>query len=523
MGLISQLISMFSLAFLYTLPCLVPLQPAAADLERRVALVIGNGAYKIAPALPNPTVDAKAVAATLRRLGFEVIDGYDLTISQMRAKLADFAAAIPESQAAIVYYAGHGVSVDEENYLLPTDLALKNPSDLDLGAISLSLVLKQMKREERVSVIILDACRDNPFAAELARTFTRSVIADRGLSRIETNFAKGTLLAYASDPKSSALDGKPGENSPFTKALLTHLEDAGVSIDTIMSRVRADVWRETKNKQLPWVSTSIIGEFILNPQVATATPGQLTPRPGPAATGAPMPGSDAALPSRVNPVQDRLAQETRLWDSAERSNLAGDYQAYLDAYPNGVFAGMARNRIASLGAPKDAVPAGAATADYSSETLKAEVGTHQTESALSLTREKRKDVQQRLLALDYDPGKMSGDFNPKTRDAIVAWQNGHQLHSTGWLGPLQYTALLAESDLPLRRYLDAKAGEPKSEPAMRSRKLSAPSRVANRQTPPRHRYVRQRSGGGGGSDPGAAAFMGGVVGGALGGILGRIR
>src|SRR5579872_642811 len=112
--------------------------PAAANTDKRVALVIGNGAYKTAPQLTNPPFDAKAVSASLKRLGFEVIEGYDLTMPQMRQTVAQFAAALPDSKAAIVYYAGHGVSVDEENYLLPTDIVLKSPADLDFGAISIS-------------------------------------------------------------------------------------------------------------------------------------------------------------------------------------------------------------------------------------------------------------------------------------------------------------------------------------------------------------------------------------------------
>jgi uncharacterized caspase-like protein len=507
---------------------------ASAEPDRRVALVIGNGAYKVAPALPNPTIDAKAVAASFRRIGFEVIDGYDLTIGQMRAKLAEFAAAIPDSKAAVVYYAGHGVSVDEENYLLPTDIALKNPSDLDLGAISLTLVLKQMKREERVNVVILDACRDNPFAKELARTFTRSAIADRGLSRVESDLAKGTLLAFASDPKSTALDGKPGENSPFSKALLNHLEDIAVSIDTIMSRVRAEVWTDTKSKQLPWVNTSIIGEFILNPQVAPLDPGQLPYRPMGAdpATDAPV----NLLPHRINPQQERIAQETRLWDSAEKSNLAEDYRAYLDAYPNGVFAAMAKNRIAKLGPPTDAVPgqSGSTTpavpvtasptpnpVDFSSAGLKAEVGTQQTEKVLGLTKAQRKEVQQRLLALEYEPGKASGTFSPTTRSAIIAWQNGHSLHPTGWLGPLQYAALLAESDAPLGRYLSGKYSEPQTDEGARSRKVNAgPVRVVTRRPVVTRRFVGSHGGGnvGGGGDP--AAAIGRLLGGAARGFVG---
>ena len=282
-------------------------------------------------------IDAQAVAASLKQLGFQVIEGYDLSMAQMRASVAEFSAALPDAKAAVVYYAGHGVSVDEENYHSARPISCcKNPTDLDLGAISISLILKQMKREERVNVVILDACRDNPFAADLAHSRSRSVVGERGLSRVDGDLARGTLIAFASDPKSTALDGPPGEHSPFTKALIDHLEDPGVPIDTVMNRVRSEVWEATKNRQLPWVNTSIIGEFSLNPHPAPAALASLDPACRRA-------GADAAAPAA-----DKLTQENLLWESAQHSNLPGDYQAYLAAYPSGVFAPMARNRIASL-------------------------------------------------------------------------------------------------------------------------------------------------------------------------------
>ena len=178
--------------------------------EKRVALVIGNGAYQSAVRLDNAVFDAKAVAESFRKLGFQVVDGYDLDIDQMRSKVSEFSAALSDSKSAVIYYAGHGISVDEENYLVPTDIVLKSPTDLDLNAISVSLLLKQMKRDDRVNIVILDACRDNPFAAVLARQKTRALVVERGLTPIDGDLARGTLIAFASDPKSSALDGPPG-------------------------------------------------------------------------------------------------------------------------------------------------------------------------------------------------------------------------------------------------------------------------------------------------------------------------
>ena len=313
--------------------------PALADAptDKRVALVIGNGAYVNAPRLDNATFDARAVADAFRKLGFEVVDGYDLDIAGMRAKVSEFSADLPDAKSAVIYYAGHGISVDEENYLIPTDIVLRSPTDLDLGAISVSLVLKQMKREDRVNVVVLDACRDNPFAAALARNKTRAIVGERGLSRIDGDLARGTLIAFASDPKSTALDGPPGQHSPFTAAFLDHVFDPGVSIDTVMSRVRTEVWENTHHGQLPWVNTSLIGDYALNAQ-----PAPEAPREGPA---------DAEKIATAAPAPDRQSQENLLWELAQHSNLPGDYHAYLDAYPNGFFAPMAKNRIASLETP----------------------------------------------------------------------------------------------------------------------------------------------------------------------------
>jgi uncharacterized caspase-like protein/peptidoglycan hydrolase-like protein with peptidoglycan-binding domain len=410
---------------------------AAEGAEKRVALVIGNGHYKAAPQLDNPSGDAGAIAASLRRLGFQVIEGHDLTIAQMRQSVADFSAALTDAKAAVVYYAGHGVSVDEENYLLPTDIVLKSATDLDLNAIGISLLLKQMKREDRINVVILDACRDNPFAAELARSASRSAVGERGLSRVEGDLARGTLIAFASDPKSVALDGLPGQHSPFTKALIDHIEDAGVPIDTVMNRVRSEVWEATRNKQLPWVNTSIIGEFSLNPQAPASPPS------GAAASAAPA---------------DKLNQENLLWESAQHSNLAADYQAYLDSYPNGAFARMARNRIASanrlasLGdAPEvAAAPVAPAVSRDSTADFKAEISNEETEKSLNLSAADRKELQRRLAALAFDAGPANGAFGDKTRLALVDWQKKRGATPTGWLGPLQLAALKAESEIAYR-------------------------------------------------------------------------
>ena len=433
--------------------------PAFADAqEKRVALVVGNSAYENAPKLDNAVFDARAVADAFRKLGFQVVDGYDLDIAQMRAKVSEFSADLPEAKSAVIYYAGHGISVDEENYLIPTDITLKSPTDLDLGAISVSLVLKQMKREDRVNVVVLDACRDNPFAAALARNKTRAIVGERGLSRIESDLARGTLIAFASDPKSTALDGPPGEHSPFTAAFLSHVFDQGVSIDTVMSRVRTEVWEKTHHNQLPWVNTSLIGDYALSPEPAPAEATEV---------------SKAAPPPA--PPPERQSREDLLWESAQHSNLRADYEAYLDAFPNGFFAQMAKNRIASLTgvARSETEPAKAPEKDW-----KAEIGTAETEKALNLTPADEKEIQQRLTALGLYKGPPTGALDEPTHSAITEWQKSGRAALSSYLGPMQLAELRAESEDAYQRLL-ASQSAPKPAPAP-AQAVKQPAKPATR-------------------------------------------
>ena len=421
---------------------------AVSPGEKRVALVIGNGTYQNAVHLDNAAFDARAVADAFRKLGFQVVDGYDLDIDQMRAKVSEFSSALADSKSAIIYYAGHGISVDEENYLVPTDIVLKSPTDLDLNAISISLLLKQMKRDDRVNIIILDACRDNPFAAELAKHKTRALVAERGLTRIDGDLARGTLIAFASDPKSTALDGPAGSHSPFTQAFLGHLFDSGVTIDTVMSRVRNEVWEKTGHNQLPWVNTSLIGEYELNPQ--------------------PLPQLESAKPSAdpaETPADPRQAQENLMWESAQHSNLATDYQAYLSAFPDGMFAQMAKNRIASMESAKTSAPQTLAMTEPVGprETeLKDNVGTVDTERTLNLSAASAKEVQQRLTALDFYKGPVTGALDRATRAALAEWQKKRGFAPTSFLDSAQVAALRADSETEYQKLL---ATAPTTQPA----------------------------------------------------------
>jgi uncharacterized caspase-like protein len=441
---------------------------AVSPVEKRVALVIGNGAYQNAVRLDNAVFDARAVADSFRKLGFQVVDGYDLDIDQMRSKVSEFSAALSDSKSAVIYYAGHGISVDEENYLVPTDIVLKSPTDLDLNAISVSLLLKQMKRDDRVNIVILDACRDNPFAAVLARQKTRALVVERGLTRIDGDLARGTLIAFASDPKSSALDGPNGQHSPFTEAFLAHLFDAGVPIDTVMSRVRNDVWEKTGHHQLPWVNTSLIGEYELNPEIA----------PGPTAESA----KPSATPAEIL-ADPRQAQENLLWESAQHSNLGADYQAYLSAFPAGVFAQMAKNRIASIESARTSAPpttpqnlAMTEPTGPKADELKDNLGTADTERALNLSPAGQKEVQQRLTALDLYKGPVTGALDPATRSALAEWQKKSGFAPTSFLDSAQVAALKADSETEYQKYL---AAQPTTQPAA----AEAPRRALARPSP----------------------------------------
>lgn len=464
--------------------------PAGAATERRVALVIGNSAYTAVPPLANPQRDAQAISAALKRLGFEVVEGYDLKMEEMTGVVREFAQKLDGAKAGVVYYAGHGIAVGDENYLLPVDASLKSEADLDFRAVNVQLVLRQMQRDERVNILILDACRDNPFTSQLAG---RSRSVTRGLSAIETQSASGILIAFATDPRATALDGERDGNSPFTAALLKHIETPEVSITTVMDRVRADVWESTGKKQKPWTNSSIIGEFRLNPTLRLAA---VDPSMAVKAIDAATP-----LPAAPQPVQGlgRAQLDVKMWEIAERGNSPADFKAYLDAFPTGQFAAFARNRLASLQpattAPA-ATPAPATVAAQapgpSDEALKGEVGSAATEAAAKLSAKDRRELQTRLGLSGFKPGKLSANFGASQREAIKAWQTTRGITATGFLTTMQVSALKAQSEPAYQRAL----AEEQKAAASRSRKAAVERPAAE----PKTRSTR------GGSDEGEEMY-----------------
>ena len=468
---------------------------AQAAAERRVALVIGNGAYQSVPTLDNPLPDSKAVAASLKRMGFDVVEGYDLRLDAMRTLVGAFAGKLDGAKVALVYYAGHGVSVAGENYLLPTDTVLRNETDLDFRTMNINLVMRQMQREDRVNLVILDACRDNPFAKELARSVrTRSAVVGTGLSEIATNAAAGTMIAFATDPGRTALDGAGGGNSPFTAALLKHIETPGISISAVMDRVREDVWRTTNEKQRPWVNTSIIGEFYLNPLAAPVTLASADP-------AAPLP---AATPA---PLQTPQMLEMKLWEAAERSGQPEDYRAYLESHPNGYFAQIARNRLARTAAPATRGSEGDAKGDVKV------MATQSDEAGLLLSQKDRIEAQVRLKAVGFDPGGASGNFGPGTRRALTAWQTAQGLPASGFLDRGQRKALWEQSEADYRKLAAVRPPEPKAR-AVTVQRQPRPAPVQAQAQP----APQPQRGGGGPSLGEMGSFLGGV-----GNLVGAVR
>ena len=450
----------------------------AAKADKRVAFVVGNGAYKNVAQLPNPPIDAKAMAAVLRNVGFDVVEGTNLTRDTMTEKLLDFGKKAQGADVAVFFYAGHGIAISGTNYLLPIDADIKSEMDVKLGAaINIDLTLDQTMSDAKVKLVFLDACRDNPFAAKIkSNSATRSVSVQSGLAEMKSG--EGTLIAFATGPGQTALDGQEGTNSPFTRALIAHITTPGVEIQQAMTEVRAQVNEETNKGQLPWGHTNLIGSVYLNPAAAPAAGAAASP----------------AL-AGVAPTSGASDVELEFWRSVKESNKPEELNAYLSSYPNGQFKSLALARIAAL-------ENGASTATRNLTTgvdpaTFTQEANQTTEDQIGLDKGQRRDVQRRLNGLGFDT-KVTGKFDDGTRAVITRWQAARGYPSSGFLNKLQHKALLTE----IVASTQTSSGDTDDHPARR---------------------VRQSGGGGGGGhrssgDPGAA-FVGGVVGGMMGGLF----
>ncbi len=342
---------------------------ASAPAGERVALVIGNSAYDFAPALRNPRNDAKAVAAALDRLGFRVIKGIDADRVTMQALVRAFSTEVEGARLALFYYAGHGLQLNGKNYLVPVDARLERERDVDFQTMDVNFVLRQMERGERVNIVVLDACRNNPLSEKLARSMgERAVFLGHGLARMETGV--GSLVAFSTQPGNVALDGL-GANSPFAKALLDNIETPGLDVDVLMRRVREEVIRLTDGRQVPWSSSSLVGDKVvlrsLNeiPKRSIADPASPLSE-AQAKTLEPLKpsGSDIVVGKEISGPQPSAAApdeqiEITFWNTVRESNNPALIKAYLERYPNGHFALIAETMLAELEAgqqPEGAPP-----------------------------------------------------------------------------------------------------------------------------------------------------------------------
>ncbi|MEQ1694575.1 MAG: caspase family protein [Hyphomicrobiaceae bacterium] len=269
-----------------------------ARAETRVALVVGNSAYQAAPALTNPLNDARDMSAALKAAGFTVVEALDADRRKFDGALRAFADQLGKADVAVFFYAGHGIQVGQQNYLVPVDAKLERERDLEFEAVQLDFVMRQLEidREGKTTIVFLDACRDNPFARNLARSMgTRGTSVGRGLAAAATGL--GTFIAYSTQPGNVALDGE-GRNSPFTSALVRHMSAKGRNLPATLIEVRKDVVAATGGKQVPWDHSAMTGEFFFMGGAASPSPGSIAAAPK---------GTDvdvAALQERLRKLED---------------------------------------------------------------------------------------------------------------------------------------------------------------------------------------------------------------------------
>jgi uncharacterized caspase-like protein len=284
--------------------------PAAA--EKRVALVVGNSNYAQVGTLANPANDANDIASALKAAGFEVILGIDVDKREFDKKVRNFADILEDADAAIFFYAGHGLQVAGRNFLLPVDARVQTERDLDFDAVNLDFVLKQMElgRADKTNIVFLDACRDNPFTRNLARSMgTRSASIGKGLAQVDTGV--GTFIAYSTQPGNVALDGT-GRNSPFTAALAKRVREPDRNLTSVMIEVRKDVLAATGGKQVPWDHSALTGEFYFQPST-----GERSETRGV--------GEDPeALQQRMRSLEDEVKKKS---DAEQTSNIVALAQA----------------------------------------------------------------------------------------------------------------------------------------------------------------------------------------------------
>jgi hypothetical protein len=304
---------MASVVAVWILASAPSLSAQAAREEPRLALLIGNSAYRESP-LRNPVNDVRAMAQRFRELGFSVLAHENATKKTMEAAIIEFGRRLAEGGVGAFYYAGHGLQVRGRNYLVPVDAEIDDEASTRVAAVDVELLLEQMtEAKNRVNIVILDACRNNPFERRMRG-------ASRGLAAVDA--ARGTLVAYATAPGSVAADGD-GANGLYTEELLQALREPGLKVEEVFKRVRVNVARRSKGAQTPWESSSLTGDLVVNVTVNVTT----------AAVTAPPVAAD---------------REALFWMSIKDGTNPAGFEAYLKQYPEGTFSALARQRLAGV-------------------------------------------------------------------------------------------------------------------------------------------------------------------------------
>ena len=288
--------------------------------HRRVALVVGNSAYRHTPKLENPKNDAADMSVALKKLGFHVIEGFDLDKEAFDAKVRDFAAALKGADVGVFFYAGHGMQASGQNYLVPVDAKLTAVSALNIEMVRLDLVHQTMEREARTNLLFFDACRDNPLARNLTRAVgSQTPEIGRGLAAVESG--AGTLISFSTQPGNVAVDGA-GRNSPFSGALVRRLGTPNEDLNAILIAVRNDVMRQTDRKQVPWEHSALTRRFYFNPAVQASAAAQAT--------------------------QLRLSEAAEAWSATKDTVNIAVLDAFVARYGDTFFAELARARTEEL-------------------------------------------------------------------------------------------------------------------------------------------------------------------------------
>jgi uncharacterized caspase-like protein len=308
--------------------CVASLFGPPASAEKRVALVMGNSAYKNASLLANPVSDSDAISATFRSAGFDVVElRHDLKVGEMRRALRDFSDSVLNADVAIIYFAGHGIEIDGTNYVIPVDAALERDIDAFDEAIPLDRLLAVIESAKQLRLVILDACRDNPFNKTMKRTGASRAVS-RGLARVEPA-SPNTLIAFAAKAGSTASDGD-GKNSPFTAALVKYLPRPGLDLRKALGFARDEVLKATNNRQEPFIYGSLGGNDLALVSAAASPP-------------------VAAVPA------DPGDASRRDYEFAERIGTKPVWDSFIGKYPSGFYTDLAK-------AQRDKLAAEAATA-----------------------------------------------------------------------------------------------------------------------------------------------------------------